>query len=186
MLSCDAPNVKYSGIAMGFHWATAILVVAAFIMGPGGSETRVYLAETDFDRTVHELLGLSVFFLTLLRLGWRLGHAVPEVTGVPPWMKRAGRLAQHLLYLLLVITPLTAIAGAWLEGHPLTLGPLGEVPPLLPNHHDAGALIAEVHTWLGDAVMWVAGLHAAAALFHHFALKDQVLWSMLPWKSPRV
>jgi cytochrome b561 len=33
---------------------------------------------------------------------------------------------------------------------------------------------------LGDAIMWIAGLHAAAALFHHFILKDSVLRTMLP------
>lgn len=173
--------MKYSRTAIGLHWITAILVLAAFIMGPGGSETRVYSAAKDFDRTVHELLGLSIFLLVLLRLGWRIKHVPPEVPGVPQWMKRASRSVQHLLYLLLVATPLAAISGAWLEGHALTLGPLGEIAPMLPRHHDAGRLIAEIHTWLGDALMWVAGLHAAAALFHHFVLKDQVLFSMLPW-----
>jgi cytochrome b561 len=28
--------------------------------------------------------------------------------------------------------------------------------------------------------MWVAGLHAGAALFHHFWLKDRTLGAMLP------
>ena len=38
----------------------------------------------------------------------------------------------------------------------------------------------EVHEFLGDAIMWIAGLHAAAAIFHHVVLKDRVLSSMLP------
>ncbi|HZQ73839.1 MAG TPA: cytochrome b/b6 domain-containing protein [Burkholderiales bacterium] len=172
--------MKYSRTAMVLHWLTAILVVATFIMGPGGSEARVYSAAKDFDRILHELLGLSVFLLVLLRLAWRLGHRAPELAGVPPLMKTASRAVQHLLYGLLLLTPLTAISGAWLEGHPLTLGPLGEIGPLLAKNRDLGRSIAEVHTWLGDAVIWLAGLHAAAALFHHFVLRDGVLLSMLP------
>jgi cytochrome b561 len=33
---------------------------------------------------------------------------------------------------------------------------------------------------LGTSLIWLAGLHAAAALFHHFFLKDRVLRQMLP------
>jgi cytochrome b561 len=43
-----------------------------------------------------------------------------------------------------------------------------------------GATIARIHTWLGDAILWLAGLHALAGLYHHVVLKDGVLASMLP------
>ena len=169
----------YGLTAIAFHWVTALLVVIAFTLGPGGSEARVYSAAKDFDRELHELLGLAVFGLTLARLAWRAAHPAPELPGVPEWMRRAARLVQGLLYALLVVTPLTAVSGAWLEGHPLTLGVLGNVPPLLPKAHAAGRIVAEVHGWLGDALLWIAGAHAATALFHHFVLKDGVLLSML-------
>src|SRR5207302_6396588 len=83
---------------------------------------------------------------------------------------------------------LTAIAGAWLEGHPLTLGILGDVPPMISEAHAAGQALAQIHTILGDAVVWLAGFHAAAALFHHFVLRDEVLLSMLParWRRRRL
>jgi cytochrome b561 len=87
---------------------------------------------------------------------------------------------QSSLYLLLFALPLTAIAGAWLEGHPLTLLMGVEIPPPLKISHDAGATIASIHTWLGDAILWLAGLHALAGLYHHIVLKDSVLASMLP------
>ena len=82
------------------------------------------------------------------------------------------------------VWPLTAMAGAWLEGHPLTL--LGNVAigPFLATAHDLGQSIATLHTWLGDAILWVAGLHAVAGLYHHFILKDRVLLSMLPERRP--
>jgi cytochrome b561 len=43
----------------------------------------------------------------------------------------------------------------------------------------------DVHEFLGDAIMWFAGLHAAAAIYHHLVLKDGVLSSMLPEKRTR-
>jgi cytochrome b561 len=96
----------------------------------------------------------------------------------------AGKLIHALLYLLLFAVPLTAIASAWLEGHPLTLLAGIKIAPALAESHSTGATIASVHTWLGDAIMWVAGIHALAGLFHHFILQDGVLVSMLPrWLS---
>ncbi len=175
----------YGGGAIAFHWLTAVLVVIAFTLGPGGSETRVYSAAKDFDRQWHEVLGLTVLLLTLLRLGWRAFAGTPELPPSPRWMHVISRIVQGLLYALLLAVPLTAISGAWLEGHPLTLGILGNIPPLLAKKHSVGQQIAELHTWLGDTILWVAGLHAAAALFHHFVLRDDVLRSMLPagWRT---
>jgi len=171
----------YGSVALAFHWITAVLVVAAFFMGPGGSEHRVYSAAKDFDREIHEALGLTVFSLTLLRLAWRGLVPAPEFPPATPWwMKRISTVVQGLLYLLLVVTPITAISGAWLEGHPLTLGVLGNVPPLIPEAHAVGQSVAEIHTILGDAVVWLAGFHATAGLYHHFVLRDEVLLSMLP------
>jgi cytochrome b561 len=175
----------YGSPAIAFHWVTAALVVAAFTLGPGGSETRVYAPENDFDRALHETLGLTVLTLTVLRLAWKSVLPSPPLPPIAPWMNRISKLVQALLYILLVITPLSAISGAWLEGHPLTLGVLGSVPPLLAKNAPLGHEIADIHGTLGDAILWLAGLHAVAALFHHFVLRDDVLLSMFParWRS---
>ena len=172
--------LRYPGPSMAIHWLTVLLVVAAYVLAPGGSEERVYSAARDFDRQVHELLGVSVFALTLARLLWRPFTRRPALPAGHPWMNLAAKWVEGLLYCLLVLTPLAGITGAWLEGHPLTLALFGEIPPLLPKLHPAGKQIAEVHPWLGDALLWLAGLHAAAALFHHFVLRDGVLGTMVP------
>lgn len=175
-----SPPARYSAVAQTLHWLTAILVLVAFVYGPGGSEQRVYSAARDFDRQLHETLGLMVFALVLVRVVWRLLGDRPANPPLPRWMERAAAWVQAALYLLLFAVPMTAIAGAWLEGHPLTLLGGVEVLPRLAESHELGATIADIHTWLGDAILWVAGLHAAAALWHHFVLKDGVLRSMLP------
>jgi cytochrome b561 len=171
---------RYGGLTQAFHWLTAILVLVAFIYGPGGSELRVYLPTRDFERQLHETLGLSVFALVVLRLLWRMVATQPQPQDLPRWMELSAKAVQWVLYVLLFAVPMTAIAGAWLEGHPLTLLGGIEIAPLLSLSHDLGSTIAEVHTWLGDAILWLAGLHAVAAIYHHFILKDGVLASMLP------
>jgi cytochrome b561 len=176
-------TARYGSVAQALHWLTAILVLVAFIYGPGGSEERVYSRAVDFDRQLHETLGLCVFALVVMRLAWRLVDTHPDPPQVARWMGIASKVTQWALYVLLVAVPLTSITGAWLEGHPLTLLAGVEIPPLLARSHDVGAWLANLHGWLGDTLLWLAGIHALAALYHHFVLKDGVLASMLPrWR----
>jgi cytochrome b561 len=95
-------------------------------------------------------------------------------------MSVTAKAVQWTLYVFLFALPLTAITGAWLEGHPLTLLAGLEIPSFLGISHNVGATVATIHTWLGDAILWLAGFHALAGLYHHFVLKDGVLVSMLP------
>lgn len=175
----DQPK-RYGALAQAFHWTTAILVVVAFAFGPGGSEQRVYSVARNFDREFHETLGLCVFALVTLRVLWRSFDTRPEQLDIPRWMRVASKATHVCLYILLFALPTTAIFGAWLEGHPLTLLVGVEVASPIGRSHDLGATIATIHTWLGDAILWLAGAHALAALYHHFVLKDRVLLAMLP------
>ena len=173
-------GARYSAVAQALHWVTAVLVLVAFIYGPGGSEQRVYSPARDFDRQLHETLGLSVLAIVATRLTWRMVDTRPNPPQVARWMGISAKVIRVALYLLLFSVPLTAISGAWLEGHPVTLLFGVEIPPMVVLSHDTGATIARIHTWLGDTILWIAGLHALAGLYHHFVLKDDVLLSMLP------
>jgi cytochrome b561 len=171
---------RYGIVAQTFHWATAVLVLIAFIYGLGGNEMRVYDAAHDFQRMLHETLGMSVLALVVLRLLWRMLDTRPAPTAAPHWMGMASKAVHGLLYALLLALPLTAIFGAWLEGHPLTLLVGVNFVSPLPMAHALGESLAEFHTLLGDAIMILAGLHAAAAIYHHLVLRDGVLKTMLP------
>jgi cytochrome b561 len=81
---------------------------------------------------------------------------------------------------LLVLVPLTAIFGAWCEGHPLTVLAVGKIQPWVPQSRQLGLLLANIYGGLGDVLIWLAGIHAAFALYHHFWRRDTVLIAMLP------
>src|SRR5215472_2150087 len=99
---------RYSGVAQCLHWATAILVLVAFIYGPGGREERVYSAARDFDRQLHETLGIAVFVLAFLRVVWRMVSRQPDPPDIPRWMDLGSKVVQGLIYVLFFLLPLTA------------------------------------------------------------------------------
>ena len=147
---------RYGSISQLLHWCTAIVVLIAFLYGPGGSEQRVYSATHEFDRRLHETLGLCVLALTVIRLLWKSIAARPGEPPAPPLMIMMSKLVQWALYLLLLALPLTAIAGAGLEGHPLTLLAGTDVQPWFGGSHGAGCALAQ---WRGA----VAGAPAGVA-----------------------
>jgi cytochrome b561 len=169
----------YSLAARSFHWLTALLVVAAFLLSVGGPEAHVFSVENKGLLTLHESLGLSIFVTTLVRLAHRRWTAQPDPVPMPEWMLQTARVIRVLLYFLLIFVPVSAIAGSWIEGHPLSFYFIGNVAAPWAPSQALGRTILSVHKFAGDSILWLAGLHAAAALFHHFVLRDRVLRSML-------
>ena len=170
---------SYSLLARCFHWLTAAMVLAAFILSVGGPEARVFSEANQSLLLLHESLGITIFAMTFLRLAYRLWSPPPAAPPMPDWMHRAAGATSVLLYLLLLFIPLSAIVGSWLEGHALTFYLIGNVASPLATSQALGQSILGIHKLAGDAIMWLAGVHAAGALVHHFILRDNVLRSML-------
>jgi cytochrome b561 len=185
------PTARYDTLSQALHWVTAIVVTIAFILGPGGFGRLMRQGvdpATRSDIVWHESLGILVLALTLLRLVWvALRPATPQIQ-MAGWMHLAARLMHVALWALLLALPATAFLALGSEGHPLTL--LGGVRvDRIPFIAESGIarLVdwGDVHQFMGDAIMWLAGLHAVAAGFHHLVLKDGVLSAMLPRRRPR-
>lgn len=185
------PTSQYDFLSRAFHWLTAIVVTIAFVLGPGGFGRLMRDGidpATQSDIVWHESLGILVFVLTVLRLIWvAFRPAAPKISMVG-WMQLVGKLVHVVLWMLLLALPTTALMALGSEAHPLTLlgGVRVEQIPLIGNSSLTKlADWGEVHQFLGDAIMWIAGLHAAAAIFHRLILKDGVLAAMLPYKWAR-
>src|SRR5438552_3347725 len=66
----------------------------------------------------------------------------PKSPSMPAWMELGARLGHWTIYALLVLVPLTAILGALLEGHPLTVLVLGNIEPWASQSWQLGLVLA--------------------------------------------
>ena len=181
----NTPRTHYDPLSRAFHWLTAIAVVAAFILGPehfGRAMHNGLDPATRWDIVWHESLGIAVAALTLLRLLWTVVRPKAPHFDMPGWMHGLAKITQWALWALLLITPMSAMLALGSEGHPLTL--LGgirvnDMPLIAQSALASMADWGDVHGFLGDAMVWLSGLHALAALWHHRVLRDGVLLSML-------
>jgi cytochrome b561 len=184
-------TARYDTLSRVFHWLTAIVVTIAFILGPEGFGRLMRQGidpATRSDIVWHESLGIVVLVLTALRLVWVALRPPAPPFQMPGWMRLAGRLTHGALWAMLLALPVTAFLALGSEGHPLTLLGGVRVDRMAPIAESGIAKLTdwgEVHGFLGDAIMWLAGLHAAAAIFHHVVLQDGVLSAMLPRRRSR-
>ncbi|MEH3041645.1 MAG: cytochrome b [Sphingomonas paucimobilis] len=161
---------RYSGVAILFHWTIAALVSVNLWIGLiGGS------------MSAHKAIGITVLVLTLGRIGWRLGHAPPPLPPqVSGWERIVAKAAHWLFYLMLIVLPLSGwamVSGA--RRNPLDWFGLFPIP-YLPIPPSLAHLGHDVHALVGFAMLGLVALHVAAALRHHFLLRDGVLLRMLP------
>lgn len=168
---------RYSGFSIAMHWLMLALLVAVYAcielreLYPRGSDIREGL------KTWHFMLGLSVFVLVWLRLAGRAISARPPVVWT---VATAAAAAGHAaLYLLMISMPVLGWLLLSAEGDAVPFYGL-TLPPLVQPDEAFAERVETVHTTVGTVGYWLIGLHATAALFHHYVLKDQTLRRMLP------
>lgn len=169
---------SYDRVSIALHWTTALLVVANF----GLAETWDWFAEpvTELMEDTHMSLGVLLTAAVVARVIWRLlpGHAVGAITS--GWVRLASKSVHYLLYVLLAAQAMLGFAFRWGAGRPMEFFGTG-IPPLIGEIARADRrFLRELHEWNGWGIIIIAGLHAAAALYHHYVLKDRVLERMLP------
>ena len=171
------PTVRYDRTSIRLHWTTAALVLALWGIAqvidvfPRGSP-RVSA------RSVHILLGVVLAIVLLTRILWRLrsGRRLPLAT--PGVMGYSAVIVHYGLYVLVAAAIVLGIMNTWVRGD--SIFGWFSIPRLSPGNSGLHETIGELHEVAANAVLIVAGVHAAAALFHHFALRDEVLRRMLP------
>jgi cytochrome b561 len=174
-------KARYDRVSILIHWTAALLVGLLFATvwarerAPESAQALL---------AAHRACGLLVWLLTLARLLWRRGHPAPEAALAPPH-RLAARSSQALLIALLVVQPATGLAQSLLRGRAFSIG-VAAIPALLPKNKAAMALFHKLHELGAWTLAGIVGVHAAAALVHHFILRDEVLRAMLPAAPRRV
>jgi len=151
------------------HWLIAALVIVQFAWGwsmqaipkqPPGLRADAF--------NLHKSVGLVIFSLMLVRLGWRLAHPAPPITGLPQWQRALARATHAALYVALFVMPLAGYLGSVFSGYPVkwfgvTLPAWGWKDPFLKD------LMSTVHLWTSCLLLAAFTLHVAGAAMHALA-----------------
>jgi len=174
-------TARYGSSAIGFHWSMFVLVVVVGVLGllhdswPKATQ-RSWI-------NVHALIGLLLWFMLIARIGWRARHAPPAL----PWeagaySRRFSRPMHFTLYALMFVIPIIGFVTFVYHGRIFNFG-LFQVDFGIRSNRAVFHPTEDIHGYLAYALFALAGLHAIAALWHQFVLRDGLLRRMWPAKN---
>lgn len=173
---------RFGWVAIALHWLIAALIGVMIVLGlvmTGGFDDDIMTKIALFQW--HKSTGIAVLALVVVRLAWRLANPVPALPGTLKAYERGLAHATHLaLYLLMLAIPVSGWLIASASTLPTEVFGLFALPRLITPDRGVEELVGEVHETLAWVMLGVLALHVAAALKHHFILKDDVLVRMLP------
>ena len=171
---------SYDGFIRGVHWLTLAMIAGVY----AAAWTAHSGLAGDWYQPVmqlHRSLGLGVQALTVARLGWRARAQIPALPhDLHIVQKLAARTNEALLYLLLLVQPLLGLLQTNARGQQVDFFFLIQLPPVIGPDRPLARQLHDLHALSANALLILIGMHAAAALFHHFIRRDDVLNAMLP------
>ncbi|QEL64827.1 cytochrome b561 [Oryzomicrobium terrae] len=166
--------MTYTRTAILLHWLVALLIFAAFPLG-------MYMADLPFSPnklqlfSYHKWIGITVLLLVAIRLAWRATHAAPPAPAGPRWQQVAATAVHHLLYVLMLVVPLSGWLMSSAKGFQTVWFGVLPLPDLVAKDKALGDLLREVHELLNYTLLALVAAHVGAALKHHFIDKDGLL-----------
>jgi cytochrome b561 len=172
---------RYDAGAIAFHWVMFLFVVAVGVLGllhdSWPKKTQPFWIN------IHAVCGLALWVLLLARFWWRLRHAPPSLRPeVGEFSRRLSGPVHLVLYALMFVIPIIGIVTFVWHGRSLDLG-LFQVNFGIRKNPAIFHPTEDIHSYLAYALFALAGIHALAALWHHFFLHDGVLRRMWPVKA---
>ncbi|MDA8260127.1 MAG: cytochrome b [Betaproteobacteria bacterium] len=176
-----SPDHSYTGVAIGLHWLIAFAIIGSFSVG-------LYMVDLPLSPqklkiySWHKWAGVTIFLCVVLRLGWRLLHRPPELpAGVPVWQRSLAAATHVLMYLLMIVVPLSGWLMSSAKGFQTVWFGVLPLPDLLTKNAELGDLLQQMHKLLNYSMAALVFAHLGAALKHHFIDRDDILARMLPF-----
>ena len=170
--------MRYSTPAIVLHWLVALLIFVAFPLG-------LYMADLPFSPeklklfSYHKWIGVTVFMLAALRVVWRLTHTPPPLpASVADWQRRASAIVHGLLYLLILVVPVSGWLMSSAKGVQTVWFGVLPLPDLIGKDKALGEQLVEVHETLNYTMLALVVLHLVGALQHHFIERQPFLQRM--------
>lgn len=175
---------SYGLMAIICHWITAVAVIGLFALGLWMTGLDYYHPWYQSGPNIHRSLDILLAMLVLWRLMWRLTNAQPEpLPSHRLWERIIAKTTHTALYLLLFCMFVSGYLITTAEGKPLYVFNWFSVPAAITGSeigiNNLEDQAGDLHETMAYILMALAGLHALAALKHHFVDKDRTLLRML-------
>lgn len=176
-------KTRWGALAILLHWVSAIVIIAMFALGLWMDDLTYYDSWYHKAPFVHKSVGMLLAVMIAIRVVWRIVNVTPKELSDSKLENLAAKLAHLALYILIIALIATGYAVSASKGHPIDVFGWFLVPAMFGTI-DAQLvdILGDLHELLSFSIIFLAILHAIAALKHHFINKDDVLKRMVKLK----
>ena len=175
----------WGAVSKFLHWIIVLLIITQYVLAEVADEMPLGFGKFE-TYARHKSIGITILGLAVLRLFWRWLNPTPELPNtLKPYERFLARAVHFGLYGFLFAQPITGWIMSNAENFPVSYFGWFTLPDLVAPDKAFGDFMEEVHETIFKCMLVLASLHVAAALKHHFWLKDDVLKRMLPFGSTR-
>jgi len=170
----------YGIVAVTLHWLVAAAVAGLFVLGLWMVDLTYYDSWYRRAPAIHKGIGVLLFLIVALRLGWRsMGIRPAPLAGHSRLEREAAATIHMLLYVLLFAVMLSGYLISTADGRSIDVFGLFQVPATLTGLPEQADLAGDIHLVLAITLVSLAATHALAALKHHIVDRDRTLLRML-------
>lgn len=173
--------------ARALHWSIAAIILFQLALGLYMTDFVPDLSEQFKLFQLHKSWGFVVFCLAVVRVAWRLANrrSPALLDTMPRWQRAASHASHGLLYLLILVMPLSGwvMSAAsptqeFLGIQNMVFGVFAMPDPWVPGVRWIADLAKEIHELSAWAMIAILAVHVAAALKHHLLDRDAILRRM--------
>lgn len=170
---------NYGMVSITMHWLVAVAVVGLFALGYWMVGLTYYSTWYRTAPDIHKSIGLLLLALMILRVTWRFLNSGPAPLASHGRLTRlATKLGHGVLYLGLFAVMISGYLISTADGRSISVFGWFNVPALITSIPDQEDIAGLVHEYLAWGLVIFSGLHALAALKHHFIDRDPTLKRM--------
>ena len=173
-------RTRWGALSQLLHWLMAALIGVQIGLGLTGADLPLGMSKLA-TLARHKSLGLTILALAIIRLAWRALNPTPAPpAALKAYERRLARATHAVLYVLLIALPMTGWIMSSARGFPVSWFNLVQLPNLVTPSPPLYHAMVLTHGVLASALGLILILHVAAAIRHHFVLRDEILRRMLP------
>lgn len=178
---------SYGLVSVVLHWVTALVVPALFALGLWMVDLDYYDPWYQRGPEIHKATGILLFLLLVVRTLWRIRNPKPlPESNLSRFERTAAGITHMALYLLLFAVMFSGYLISTADGRHIDVFGLFQVPATIAGLPSQADVAGQVHLILAITLISLAGVHALAALKHHFLDRDRTLLRMLGSGSERL
>ena len=167
---------EYGLVSKVFHWLSAAVLIIQIPLG-------FFLVDMDFSEkrltieSIHVVLGLSLFYLTLLRLIYKLFNPTPSLgNNIFPGQRLIAKLNHILLYVSIIIITTSGVLKKLFSGEMLDLF-LFDIE--IKDNFELAELFYDIHIISNYTLIALISLHISAVIVHKLIFKENLLKKIL-------